>query len=51
MNKRYLFKYTDNDTKRSYNAIIEASDKESAYHYWQNHYLSENRVVDNIIEL
>lgn len=49
--KRYLFKYTANDTKQSFNTIIEALDKEDAYRYWQKAYLSEKCVVDNIIEL
>lgn len=49
--KRYLFKYTDNDTKRSFNTIIESIDKESAYEYWKKAYLSSKCVVDNIIEL
>jgi hypothetical protein len=49
--KRYLFKYTDNDTKQSFNAVIEAPDKEAAYYYWKEAYLSEKCVVDNIIDL
>lgn len=49
--KRYLFKYTDNNTKRSFNTIIEATDKETAYDYWKQTYLSSKCVVDNIIDL
>lgn len=49
--KSYLFKYTDNDTKQSFNTIIKALDKEDAYQYWKKVYLSDRCVVDNIIEL
>ena len=51
--KKYLFKYTDNDTKQSFNAVIEAPDREDAYYYWKEAYfdLHKKYVVDNIIDL